>query len=311
MANRCQLRTAIYIISNGTTGPIASLVAIKPGWFVQSSKSVLVLATNLATNSHFDSIRFINIDRTNARVRSSILYSSCVILPRYVKDLTIYNFATSDTLENIRPTVIPNVKVNVLEVEMPNEVQARHRAEMFEENVRISERENELEVAILEVENDEHLDYFGTTTMSLSTIRLEKDVNGIFTITGRAKMKTEPPLSLLQPDWKYFNNELVFMCNDRISTLARSDPNWEISCEIIITKLNFVKSDYETGIIYRNRTERAFGYYDQVEGYDHNDWSDPRGWSVEPWAEWSQRFLSQFSLYLSKYQKPRVTNITA
>ena len=299
----CQLKTAIFDVSikkrSHKTNPTAKLIDIKPGWFIKSTNNAMVLASEIASEKE-DSVYFAHIGIDSSNYLSKAL-KNMILLPRLVKSFAVYNMSSLDTLQNVEPAIIPNAHVNLMNPDFGNGDDTKPKNEMFADSVRASESNGYLEIAIIDTHADK-----GSHWLSLGTFRLQYVDNGSFTLSGSATLNSQPPLSCLAPDWRYFNHEIVFLSNDRIPTISRNNEDWESTCEILVTKMNFLKVDYEKSVIYRDRQERAYGYYDKVDDYNYEDWAHPYDWGNEPWAEFSIKFLSQFSLQLTNYQKVKV-----
>ena len=123
-------------------------------------------------------------------------------------------------------------------------------------------------------------------------------------------MLTEPPICPFAPDWRFLDGELVFLSNSRIPTISRNLPDWKSTSETILTILDFVEIDYNTGIIARKRQEKAYGEFNRLVNYEPEDWSRD-DWSKEPWAKFSREFLGKFYLKKGIYRPPPsgVTNV--
>lgn len=167
-------------------------------------------------------------------------------------------------------------------------------------NARIHEiNQSEVEIAVIDRAAP------GKFTRRLQVYKLAVPANSgkNLALSKKAIMITEPPLCPFASDWRYVDGELMFLRNERIPTLSRSEPNWKASSETILTTLNFVSVDYESGIICRSRQERAYGPFNLLPGYDPEDWAKDN-WAREPWVEFSRQFLSSYYLKRGEYCPP-------
>ena len=166
---------------------------------------------------------------------------------------------------------------------------------MSQNNVRMNENADCLEIATIDQSEP------GKFTKRLQFFSLSPDSSGIMKICKKAEMISEPPICPFASDWRFMNKELVFFSNERIPTKSRTDPDWQTSSEVMLTTMNFVSVDYETGLIYRDRQEKAYGVYNWLPNYNPEDWAR-ENWGTEPWVKFSRLFLSNYYLAKGKYE---------
>lgn len=174
----------------------------------------------------------------------------------------------------------------------------RRNINLAGQNIRINEiSQSEIELAFVDFSPEEKF------KKRLQVFKCSKCQTGNLKLSKKSVMLTEPPICPFAPDWRFVDGELAFLSNSRIPTISRNLPNWKSTSEAILTKLDFLEINYESGIICRKRQEQAFGQFKRLVNYNSEDWARD-DWSKEPWGEFSRQFLSRFYLKRGKFLKP-------